>query len=154
VSVAELLVKASRQGDADSARSLMNLVMQFRKVRSCLVPANPPPYLYSFEQVCNHPDLFQRAEVITPYAFCTFAKSNIGREKDILFYPDIAKNPISLSLPRMFVEEGTLCGVPGESSFGTDSNILGSMMNIWRTDWIARSMTCEWNIYDTCFLDS
>jgi DNA helicase INO80 len=31
VSVADLLVKASRQGDADSARSLMNLVMQFRK---------------------------------------------------------------------------------------------------------------------------
>lgn len=36
ISVAELLVKASRQGDADSARSLMNLVMQFRKVGSKL----------------------------------------------------------------------------------------------------------------------
>ena len=35
VSVADLLEKAANIGDADSARSLMNLVMQFRKVRSC-----------------------------------------------------------------------------------------------------------------------
>jgi len=32
VSVADLLEKAANIGDADSARSLMNLVMQFRKV--------------------------------------------------------------------------------------------------------------------------
>lgn len=34
VSVADLLEKAANIGDADSARSLMNLVMQFRKVLS------------------------------------------------------------------------------------------------------------------------
>ena len=34
VSVADLLEKAANIGDADSARSLMNLVMQFRKVTS------------------------------------------------------------------------------------------------------------------------
>lgn len=121
ISVADLLVRASRQGDADSARSLMNLVMQFRKV-------------------CNHPDLFQRAEVITPYAFCAFAKSPMGREKDALFYPDTARNPISYPLPRLFFEEGTLGGIPGKSSFNNDSSILGSMMNIWRTDWMAHSL--------------
>jgi DNA helicase INO80 len=33
VSVTDLLEKAANIGDADSARSLMNLVMQFRKVR-------------------------------------------------------------------------------------------------------------------------
>jgi DNA helicase INO80 len=33
VSVADLLEKAANIGDVDSARSLMNLVMQFRKVR-------------------------------------------------------------------------------------------------------------------------
>ena len=33
VSVADLLEKAANISDADSARSLMNLVMQFRKVR-------------------------------------------------------------------------------------------------------------------------
>lgn len=32
VSVADLLAKAANIGDAESARSLMNLVMQFRKV--------------------------------------------------------------------------------------------------------------------------
>ena len=34
VSIADLLEKAANIGDADSARSLMNLVMQFRKVGS------------------------------------------------------------------------------------------------------------------------
>ena len=38
VSVADLLEKAANIGDADSARSLMNLVMQFRKVGVVLVP--------------------------------------------------------------------------------------------------------------------
>ena len=37
VSVADLLEKAANIGDADSARSLMNLVMQFRKVGVALV---------------------------------------------------------------------------------------------------------------------
>lgn len=37
VSVADLLEKAANIGDVDSARSLMNLVMQFRKV-SCSLP--------------------------------------------------------------------------------------------------------------------
>ncbi|KAG8735920.1 putative DNA helicase ino80 [Ceratobasidium sp. 414] len=45
VSIAELLQRANNLGDADSARSLMNLVMQFRKV-------------------CNHPELFERADVV------------------------------------------------------------------------------------------
>ena len=39
VSVADLLAKAANIGDADSARSLMNLVMQFRKVR--FIPYTP-----------------------------------------------------------------------------------------------------------------
>ena len=37
VSVADLLEKAANIGDADSARSLMNLVMQFRKVSYSLL---------------------------------------------------------------------------------------------------------------------
>lgn len=38
VSVADLLEKAANIGDADSARSLMNLVMQFRKVSDFTSP--------------------------------------------------------------------------------------------------------------------
>ena len=37
VSVADLLEKAANIGDVDSARSLMNLVMQFRKVSYSLL---------------------------------------------------------------------------------------------------------------------
>ena len=42
VSIADLLEKAANIGDADSARSLMNLVMQFRKVRSRIVRLMQP----------------------------------------------------------------------------------------------------------------
>lgn len=46
VSVADLLEKAANIGDADSARSLMNLVMQFRKVSDR--QDNVIPYLTYF----------------------------------------------------------------------------------------------------------
>jgi DNA helicase INO80 len=42
VSIADLLEKAANIGDADSARSLMNLVMQFRKVRCLSERRNVP----------------------------------------------------------------------------------------------------------------
>ncbi|KAF8330420.1 P-loop containing nucleoside triphosphate hydrolase protein [Cantharellus anzutake] len=121
VSVQELLVKAAKHGDADSARSLMNLVMQFRKV-------------------CNHPDLFERADVTAPYAFCDFPKTvSLLREKDLLFYSNIAKSPISLSLPRIFYEDGLIHGIPGEGSICYDTNRVQSLINIWRTDFLADS---------------
>lgn len=40
VSVADLLEKAANIGDVDSARSLMNLVMQFRKVNYSLLSSS------------------------------------------------------------------------------------------------------------------
>ncbi|KAG8779089.1 putative DNA helicase ino80 [Ceratobasidium sp. 428] len=90
VSIAELLERANNLGDADSARSLMNLVMQFRKV-------------------CNHPELFERADVVAPFSFTTFSQSgNLAREGDVLYCPDSTRNPIRLEIPVLFERDGGL----------------------------------------------
>ena len=71
VSVQDLLEKAANLGDADSARSLMNLVMQFRKV-------------------CNHPELFERADVVAPFSFSDFGRSGpLNREGDFVQLPPV-----------------------------------------------------------------
>ncbi|KAG9120325.1 putative DNA helicase ino80, partial [Ceratobasidium sp. 392] len=98
VSIAELLERANNLGDADSARSLMNLVMQFRKV-------------------CNHPELFERADVVAPFSFTTFSQSGIiSREGDLLYCPDSVRNPIRFEVPTLFEREGGLINLPGHTT--------------------------------------
>ncbi|TFY83775.1 hypothetical protein EWM64_g245 [Hericium alpestre] len=119
VSVADLLEKAANIGDADSARSLMNLVMQFRKV-------------------CNHPELFERRDVVAPFSFAEFGRSGLlSREGDYLLVPYSTRNPIEYEVPELLYEDGGLVDVPPEDR---DSNVLNKLMNIWATDWIQRSV--------------
>lgn len=65
---------------SDDAQSLMNLVMQFRKV-------------------CNHPDLFERSDVESSFAFCSFPVSAGARESKEVAYA--ARNPIEFDLPKL-----------------------------------------------------
>ncbi|KAG5648097.1 hypothetical protein DXG03_007132 [Asterophora parasitica] len=82
VSVADLLEKAANIGDADSARSLMNLV-------------------------CNHPELFERADVVAPFSFSRFGRSGpISREGDFISLPYSTRNPIQYSIPELFYLDG------------------------------------------------
>ncbi|KAG8905621.1 putative DNA helicase ino80 [Tulasnella sp. 403] len=123
ISIADLLNKAAHFGDASSARHLMNLVMQFRKV-------------------CNHPELFQRTDVLAPFAFSQFARTgSILREGNFVFCPDSARNPIEVTIPKLFYKEGGLVAVPGENlSTGSRNHWLYSRMSIWSPDWIERSL--------------
>jgi len=123
VSVADLLAKAANLGDADSARSLMNLVMQFRKV-------------------CNHPELFERADVVAPFSFSRFGQTlPNGREVEPVDLPNSSRNPIEFNIPGLFWEDGGLLDVPCESDeLRSDSGCLTKLMNIWSTDWIHRSL--------------
>ncbi|KAI0778036.1 SNF2 family N-terminal domain-containing protein [Trametes elegans] len=123
VSVQDLLEKAANLGDADSARSLMNLVMQFRKV-------------------CNHPELFERADVVAPFSFSEFGRSGpLNREGDFVQLPYSTRNPIEYTIPKLFYEDGGLLDVPTEDSFmRTGDGPLARMMNIWSTDAISRSL--------------
>ncbi|EIW86595.1 hypothetical protein CONPUDRAFT_45589 [Coniophora puteana RWD-64-598 SS2] len=123
VSVADLLEKAANIGDADSARSLMNLVMQFRKV-------------------CNHPELFERADVIAPFSFAEYGRSGpLNREGDFVTLPYSTRNPIKYTLPELIYLDRGLVDVPHEEpamrSRGAD---LNGLFNIWSKDWIHQSM--------------
>ncbi|PPQ72024.1 hypothetical protein CVT24_008076 [Panaeolus cyanescens] len=123
VSVADLLEKAANIGDADSARSLMNLVMQFRKV-------------------CNHPELFERADVTAPFAFCKFGRSGaINREGDFVILPYSTTNPIQYNIPSLLYQDGGMLDVPLEhSNSPRRSSCVSKLFNIWSTDWIHRSV--------------
>lgn len=123
VSVQDLLEKAANLGDADSARSLMNLVMQFRKV-------------------CNHPELFERADVVAPFSFSHFGRSGpLNREGDFVQLPYSTRNPIEYTIPKLFYEDGGLLDVPHENSLNrTGDGPLARMMNIWSTDMVHRSL--------------
>lgn len=90
ISLKELLQKASSLSDSENMDSLMNLVMQFRKV-------------------CNHPELFERAEVIAPFTFCQFGTtSSIARESNDLAFSYSTRSLIDLRVPRLlFLEYGS-----------------------------------------------
>ncbi|KDR85120.1 hypothetical protein GALMADRAFT_218196 [Galerina marginata CBS 339.88] len=123
VSVADLLEKAANIGDADSARSLMNLVMQFRKV-------------------CNHPELFERADVVAPFSFCNFGRSGpLMREGDFMILPYSTRSPIEYSIPQLLYQEGGLANTPSRAtSSPSQSDCLTKLLNIWSTDWIHQSL--------------
>ncbi|KAG2023344.1 SNF2-family ATP dependent chromatin remodeling factor snf21 [Coprinopsis cinerea AmutBmut pab1-1] len=123
VSLQDLLEKAANMGDAESARSLMNLVMQFRKV-------------------CNHPELFERADVVAPFSFCRFGRPTVpSREGDFVILPYSARNPIEYEVPQLIYKGGGMLDVPSEdSTLPQHSTVLSKLCNIWTTEWITRSL--------------
>lgn len=120
VSVSDLIAQANNLTDSGT-KNLMNLVMQFRKV-------------------CNHPDLFERADVVSPFLFGTFSNSgNLARQGDQLYCPDSASNAISIDLPRIVWEEAI--NRPGEKvSVGSDTHVLSNLMSIWKEGWVNDSL--------------
>jgi DNA helicase INO80 len=123
VSISDLIAQANASGDTASTKSLMNLVMQFRKV-------------------CNHPDLFERADVISPFLFGSFSQSgNLARQGDRLYCPNSSRNAIEVNLPRLIWTEGGKLDVPGENNMaGSDTRVLNNLLNIWNADWINSSL--------------
>ncbi|KAG6846025.1 hypothetical protein H0H87_011073 [Tephrocybe sp. NHM501043] len=118
VSVADLLEKAANIGDADSARSLMNLVMQFRKV-------------------CNHPELFERADVVAPFSFVKFGRSGpLMREGDFILLPYSTRNPIEYPIPELLYLDRGLATRPCVPSL---TGSLLKMFDIWSSEWIYKS---------------
>ncbi|KAG6911866.1 hypothetical protein DXG01_000113 [Tephrocybe rancida] len=124
VSVADLLEKAANIGDADSARSLMNLVMQFRKV-------------------CNHPELFERADVVAPFSFSNFGRSGpLMRESDFILLPYSTRNPIEYLVPELLHLDGGLLNTPYTSpAVGAQNSSLLKKFDIWSANWIHKSIT-------------
>ncbi|OZJ04308.1 hypothetical protein BZG36_03164 [Bifiguratus adelaidae] len=123
ISVSEILEKAASLNDNESLDSLMNLVMQFRKV-------------------CNHPELFERAEVKSPFACADFGMTqSLARESDNITYYYSTRSMIQYNIPKLLYREGGLLDVPNEHSrAGFDTKYLHNLMNIWSPDNIYESM--------------
>ena len=122
ISLMDLIEKAGI-GDESDAQTLMNLVVQFRKV-------------------CNHPDLFERAETSSPLAFAYFAETasfvREGREVDFAYS---IKNLINYDLPRLLCSsEGRLdIAGPANSRVGWQRKVLGNDWNIWKPEYISQN---------------
>jgi chromatin-remodeling ATPase INO80 len=122
ISIGDLLERAM-SGEAKGDESLMNLVMQFRKV-------------------CNHPDLFERADVRSPLAFVSFGvTANLSREGSQLSLAYTTRNRITYEMPKLVYRGGGVLNVPGEESdAGSRRKLLDNLMSIWQADYIESAM--------------
>ncbi|KAM0745674.1 hypothetical protein T439DRAFT_176471 [Meredithblackwellia eburnea MCA 4105] len=123
ISITDLVSRATSLNDDDSVKRLMNLIMQFRKV-------------------CNHPELFERADVTAPLAFSSFnATANIIRDPEVLEVPYIPTSVIQYRIPKLLYRDGGMLSVPGENcSAGSDTLYLENLMNIWTPSYIQKSL--------------
>ncbi|KAI9645742.1 putative DNA helicase ino80 [Ciborinia camelliae] len=122
ISIMDLIEKATI-GDDNDTGTLMNLVMQFRKV-------------------CNHPDLFERAETTSPLSFSYFAEAgSFLREGPNVTVAYSARNMIEYSLPRLIWREGGRLDLPGRDNekAGIKAKCLESLFNIWNPENIVDS---------------
>jgi DNA helicase INO80 len=121
ISIIDLIEKAV--GDEQDSATLMNLVMQFRKV-------------------CNHPDLFERADTTSPLSFSYFAETaSFLREGQNIQVAYSVRNLIEYRLPRLVCRNGGRLDIPGVENpkAGFKGHYLYNLMNIWHPEHIYRS---------------
>ncbi|OWB80894.1 hypothetical protein B5S32_g5218 [[Candida] boidinii] len=106
-----------------SGDSLMNLVMQFRKV-------------------CNHPDLFERADVKSAFSFSKYAEtSSLVRENNSsapLEYEYSSKNMIEYPMPKLIFDE--IVSPAYENNQLADKVTITDKFSIWSPENIAQSI--------------
>lgn len=121
ISIMDLIEKVV--GDDQDTATLMNLVMQFRKV-------------------CNHPDLFERADTTSPLAFSYFAETaSFLREGQNVDVGYSVRSLIEIPMPRLVYDGSGRLHRPGpeNSRVGWTNKYLNHMMNIWSPDNIVQS---------------
>lgn len=121
ISLIDLVEKAALGGDEDRA-TLMNLVMQFRKV-------------------CNHPDLFERADIKSPLALTAYGETpSFLREGSLIQVPYTARSLITYRVPSLVYREGGRLDLAGnDSEYGSRRYILRNACDIWKPDHIHQS---------------
>ena len=123
ISVMDLIEKAAVGDDQDTA-TLMNLVMQFRKV-------------------CNHPDLFERADTSSPLSMVHYAETaSFLREGYNINVAYSTRNAIEYDLPRLLCSPEARLDMAGPSNAaaGFKGRYLAELMNIWTPENIQQSM--------------
>ncbi|KAF5859414.1 putative DNA helicase ino80 [Aspergillus alliaceus] len=123
VSIMDLIEKAAIGDEADST-TLMNLVMQFRKV-------------------CNHPDLFERAETKSPFSIAHFAETaSFVREGQSVDVGYSTRNLIEYPLPRLLCSSDGRVDVagPGNLHAGFRGKYLAHLMDVFAPENIKQSI--------------
>ena len=124
ISLLDLIEKAAVGDDQDTA-TLMNLVMQFRKV-------------------CNHPDLFERAEVWSPMSMSYYAETaSFMREGHYVQLAYSVRNMIEYWLPSMLGDDDGRLDVAGpeNSRAGWREKWLKTNFTVWDERHVSESAT-------------
>jgi len=114
ISLLDLIEKAA-VGDEQDTATLMNLVMQFRKV-------------------CNHPDLFERAEVESPMSMSYYAETaSFMREGYFVQMAYSVRSTIEYWLPNMLMEGNGRLDVAGPENqrAGWRKKAMATDLSIW-----------------------
>lgn len=122
ISIMDLIEKAAVGDDQDTA-TLMNLVMQFRKV-------------------CNHPDLFERAEVTSPVSFSYWAETaSFLREGNNVEVAYSVRNLIEFHVPRLIGRGGGRLDVAGpeNETAGWRTQFFHDVASVWTPENILQS---------------
>lgn len=124
ISIMDLIEKAAIGDDQDAA-TLMNLVMQFRKV-------------------CNHPDLFERADTSSPFSFSSWAETaSFMREGHNVNVSYSVRNDIQYTIPKTIYHRGGRLDLPGPQNekAGFKAMWIDQLMNVWTPGNMTRSLT-------------
>ena len=129
INVVDLIENNKRIGNNEEVESLMNVVMQFRKV-------------------CNHPDLFERADTKSAFSFSNYpVTESLIREvnETNLELNYNTKNLISYNLPRTIVNDLLLTSL--DSNNLTDKErLIKKMFNIYDVNNYHNDKDSELNI--------
>ena len=124
ISIMDLIEKAAVGDDQDTA-TLMNLVMQFRKV-------------------CNHPDLFERSETSSPFALTSYAETaSFLREGNNVNVAYSSRNLIEYDLPRLLCSPAARLNLAGpeNTKAGFKDKYLTQLLNIWAPGNVRNSLS-------------
>jgi chromatin-remodeling ATPase INO80 len=122
INLNDLVQRATSSDDNDSG-TLMNLVMQFRKV-------------------CNHPDLFERADTTSPFLNGYYAETgSLAREGNNVTVGYSTRSLIEYELPRLVWREDGRLHKPSSdnTTAGWRNKYLNHMMNIWTPENVKNS---------------
>ncbi|KAK5706763.1 putative DNA helicase ino80 [Elasticomyces elasticus] len=122
ISIMDLIEKAAVGDEGDTA-TLMNLVMQFRKV-------------------CNHPDLFERADIRSPWSISRYAETaSFMREPQFVMQGYSVRSQIECWLPRMLGGDAGRLDVAGglNERAGWRRKVLGTELSVWDERHVRRS---------------
>ncbi|SCV00788.1 LAME_0G12002g1_1 [Lachancea meyersii CBS 8951] len=106
----DAIENAAGNDEVSSDQNIVNTVMQFRKV-------------------CNHPDLFEREDVSSPFSFIDFGRSgSLMRDSSLLDVEYSARNCIDYKIPRLILNELVLPQF--ENDISNKSKLLNHTFNV------------------------